>query len=160
VELTGFDLVENGPQRRIKTISMPRFSLEGGLAGKMWTIDAAELSRLGGENAPLGCAQAKSDKEMGELRAQFAQEQTNQAREQAMAELREAQKREIAALRGEFMEQLSDLREQLAIVKEAQERAKSEETAGLRGQQERFAQLGSAQLAQAQREVEKIWVHL
>jgi hypothetical protein len=108
---------------------MPCFSLEGSLAGKTWTIDAAELSRLGCENAPLGCAQAKSDKEMGELRAQFAQEQMKQA----MAELLEALKREIAALRGEFMEQLSDLREQLAIVKDVKERAKSEETAGLRG---------------------------
>jgi uncharacterized coiled-coil protein SlyX len=43
--------------------------------------EAAELSCLEGENASLGCAQAKSDKEIEELRAQFAQEQTNQARE-------------------------------------------------------------------------------
>jgi hypothetical protein len=102
--------------------------------------EAAELSRLGRENvsltqagkvqkqeiSALGCTQAKSDKEMGELRAQFAQEQTNQAREreavkQEMAELQEAQTREIAALRSEFREQLSGLREQLGIVKEAQE---------------------------------------
>jgi hypothetical protein len=36
--------------------------------------EAAELLRLGGENVSLRCAQAKSDKEIGELCAQFAQE--------------------------------------------------------------------------------------
>jgi hypothetical protein len=101
--------------------------------------ETAELSRLGEENASLRCAQTKSDKEMGEFRAQFAQEQTNHAREREamkreIAELREAQKREIAALRGEFMEQLSGLREQPGNVNEAQERVKSEENVGFRGQ--------------------------
>jgi hypothetical protein len=117
--------------------------------------EVAELSRLGG-------AQAKSDKEMGEIRAQLAQEQMNDLREweamkREMTELREAQKREIAALRGEFTEGDSGLREKLAIVKEAQKilrqqlaesngaqqrenAAHTDEIAGLRGQSETFAE--------------------
>jgi predicted RNase H-like nuclease (RuvC/YqgF family) len=82
----------------------------------------AELSHLAGENASLGCAQEKSDKEIGELCAQFAQEQTNHVREREsmkleMVELREAQKPEIAAVRDEATEWGRVLCEQLAIVK-------------------------------------------
>jgi hypothetical protein len=90
------------------------------------SLEAAELSRLAGENASLGCAQEKLDKEIGELRAQFAQEQTNHVREREsmkleMVELQEAQKREIAAVHDEVTEWGRVLREQLTIVKSAQE---------------------------------------
>jgi hypothetical protein len=138
--------------------------------------EAAELSRLGGKIASLaqasrfqkqeivalGCAQAKSNTEMCELRAQFVQELMNHVREREamkreMAELREAQKREIAALRGEIMERDGGLGEQLAIVQKVQKAlrqqladsngvqprenaARMEAIGGLRNQQEKIAQ--------------------
>jgi hypothetical protein len=137
--------------------------------------EAAELLRLAGENATfpqasrvqkqeidaLRCAQAKFNKEMGELRPQLVQALTNHAKEwealkQEMAELREAQKREIAALCGEFTERDSSMHKELVIVKEAQQSlrqqlvdsngaqerenaAQIEEIAGLQRQQETFA---------------------
>jgi ribosomal protein L29 len=95
------------------------------LAGK--NISLAEASRLQQQEiVALGCAQAKSDKEMRELRAQLAQEQTNQAMKlesmkRDIAELREAQRREIGALRCEFTKWDRGLREKLAIANEARE---------------------------------------
>jgi hypothetical protein len=45
VELTGFDPVEFGLRRRSKTTSVPRLSIQAGLAGKTWTIDAGVASQ-------------------------------------------------------------------------------------------------------------------
>jgi hypothetical protein len=77
-----------------------------------------------------------------------------------IVELREAQKREIAALRGEFTERDNDLREKLAIVEEAHE-ALRQQLAESNGAQQRAnpdlkQQLGSAEdIASVQREPEK-----
>jgi hypothetical protein len=122
--------------------------------------------------------------------------QEREAMREEMAELQEAPNREIASLRGKVTERDRDLREHLTMVKEAQEAlrqelaerngvqekvhvAQTEEIAGLRRQQETFAQEGrnlkqqvaqsssnkknagmGAQMAQAQREIDKIWKYL
>jgi DNA repair exonuclease SbcCD ATPase subunit len=82
---------------------------------------------------------------MRELRARFAQDQTNHAneREAMKRELREAQKREITALRSEFKAAQEALRQQFAESNGAQQRenaAQTEEIAGFRSQQEKFLQ--------------------
>jgi chromosome segregation ATPase len=119
------------------------------------------------EIADLRDAQARSDREVAELRAQLAQEVRLLREEQARSG--EAMKRVMEELGG-LQDGLTRSEERLAgleVVHEALKRQLVEETGGLRGRQERlarelgemkqqFTQLGSAQMAQAQREIEEI----
>jgi chromosome segregation ATPase len=85
---------------------------------------------------------------------------TNHARElealkPEITDLREAQQREIAALRGEFTERDSDLRQKLAVVMEAHGALRQQHAESSGAQQQENA-AGTEEIAEIRRQLEPI----